>query len=172
MNQIIKGFLNEHISEYNISSYSEDKAFEHFINRCVVTKYTVERFDPEDIMTDSGEIGLDGVAVIINKQVITSKDDAVTLCEQGISDVSFIFIQSKRSSYFDGGEMSTFTKGVKHFFEDSSTRPHTNDKMENLISIKDFIYSKMVNIGQKPSLVYCVMLAVESGMKGTTYKVL
>lgn len=155
MNQIIKGFLNEHISEYGISTYSEKDAFEHFINRCIVTKYTLERFDPIDIMTDAGEIGLDGVAIVINKQIITSLEDARIICDQGVDDVSFIFIQSKRSDSFDGGEMSTFAKGVRHFFEDSSSRPHTNAKMENLISIKDYIYSQIINIGRKPSLILC-----------------
>lgn len=156
MNQIIRGFLNEHVNEYGISSYEEKDAFEHFINRCIVTKYTLERFDPNDIMTDSGEIGLDGVAIIINRQVVTSIEEARIIYSQNTSvDVNFIFIQAKRSEHFDGGEMSTFTKGVRHFFEDISVRPKTNDKMENLISIKDFIYSNIINFDRKPNLVLC-----------------
>lgn len=156
MNQIIKGFLNEHINEYGISSYEEKDAFEHFINRCIVTKYTLERFDPHDIMTDSGEIGLDGVAIIINRQVVTSIQEAQIIYSQNTTiDISFVFIQAKRSDSFNGGEMSTFTKGVRHFFEDASVRPRTNEKMENLISIKDFIYSKVVNYDRKPALVLC-----------------
>ena len=156
MNQIIKGFLNEHVNEYGISSYEEKDAFEHFINRCIVTKYTLERFDPNDIMTDSGEIGLDGVAIIINHQVVTSIEEAQIIYSQNTSiDVNYIFIQAKRSESFDGAEMSTFTKGVRHFFEDISVRPKTNEKMENLISIKDFIYSQVINYDRKPTLVLC-----------------
>ena len=156
MNQIIRGFLNEHVNEYGISTYEEKDAFEHFINRCIVTKYTLERFDPTDIMTDSGEIGLDGVAIIINQQVVTSIEEAKLIYSQNTSvNVNFIFIQSKRSDNFDGGEMSTFTKGVRHFFEDVSVRPKTNEKMENLISIKDYIYSQVINYDRKPSLVLC-----------------
>ena len=39
-----------------------ETAFEHFTNKCIVNKYSNERFDPSDIMTDPGEKGLDGVA--------------------------------------------------------------------------------------------------------------
>lgn len=154
MNQIIKHLLNDHINEYSISSYEEDMAFEHFINRCIVTKYTTERFDPSDIMTDPGEIGIDGIAIIINDQLVTSLDEAqVILSEQNSKDIKFIFTQAKRSDHFDGAEMSQFTKGVKHFFEKSNVRPKTNDKMETLISIKDYIYSQTINYDYRPTLI-------------------
>lgn len=153
MNQIISGFLSEHVKEYRIQSLEEKDAFEHFINRCIVTKYTVERFDPADVMTDGGEIGIDGVAIVINKQLITSLDEARLIYAQESSiDVEFIFIQAKRSECFDGGEMSTFAKGVRHFFESKDKRPKTNEKMEGLIEIKDYIYTNVVNYDKKPSL--------------------
>lgn len=153
MNQIISGFLREHIKEYEIENFEEKDAFEHFINRCIVTKYTSERFDPADIMTEEGEIGIDGVAIIINKQLVTSLEEAKLIYAQNSSiDVDLIFIQAKRSNSFDGGEMSTFTKGVRHFFEPKEKRPKTNDKMESLIEIKDYIYSRTIDYDKKPSL--------------------
>ena len=153
MNQIISSFLSEHIKEYGVDKLREKDAFEHFINRCIVTKYAAERFDPSDIMTEAGEIGLDGVAVVINGQVITSLEDAVLIYSQNTSvDVNFIFIQAKTSEGFDGGDMSVFAKGVRHFFESKEVRPHTNQKMEDLIKIKDHVYSESVNYEKKPSL--------------------
>ena len=153
MNQIISGFLAEHIREYKIQSLEEKDAFEHFINRCIVTKYTIERFDPSDVMTDKGEIGIDGVAIVINKQLITSLDEARLIYAQNSPiNVEFIFIQAKRSENFDGGDMSTFTKGVRHFFEPKEKRPKTNEKMESLIEIKDYIYNNIVNYDRKPPL--------------------
>lgn len=153
MNQIIKNSLSEHIKEYGINSFSEADSFEHFMNRCIVTKYTTERFDPEDIMTQQGEIGIDGIAIIINGQVVTSIEDAKLIYAQHTSvDIKFLFIQAKRSESFDGSDMSVFTKGVRHFFEDEDIRPTTNEKIENLISIKDFIYKKSIDNDKKPSL--------------------
>lgn len=66
MNKIIENFLNTHIAEYDIAHFSKETAFEHFTNRCIVNKYTNERFDPEDIMTEDGEVGIDGIAIIVN----------------------------------------------------------------------------------------------------------
>ena len=70
MNIIIKSFLDAHIKEYELESLNEETAFEHFINRCIVNKYSNERFDPEIIMTDKCEKGLDGGAIIFNERII------------------------------------------------------------------------------------------------------
>ena len=66
MNKIIENFLEIHKNEYSIAHLSPETAFEHFANKCIVNKYSNERFDPMDIMTDPGEKGLDGVAICVN----------------------------------------------------------------------------------------------------------
>ena len=71
MNRIIQSFLKTHIKEYELEALGEEVAFEHFINRCIINKYSSERFDPNLIMTDAGEKGLDGVAIIVNERVIS-----------------------------------------------------------------------------------------------------
>lgn len=57
MNKIIENFLNIHKTEYSIERLDTETAFEHFANKCIVNKYSNERFDPSDIMTDPGEKG-------------------------------------------------------------------------------------------------------------------
>lgn len=153
MNQVISSFLSEHIKEYGLEQEQEEVAFEHFINRCIVTKYTVERFNPSDVMIEMGEIGIDGIAIVINKQVVTSLEEAKLIYAQNPSViVEFIFIQAKRSEHFDGGDMSVFSKGVRHFFESEAERPFTNEKIEELISIKEYVYSESINHDKRPSL--------------------
>lgn len=153
MNQIINGFLNSHIKEYGISDYTTSKAFEHFINKCIVNSVSLERFDPNDVMTDEGEIGIDGVAIVLNGQLITDIETCISVYDQKRKvNAKFIFIQSKTSEKFDGGEINTFFKGVKHFFESKEERPKTNEKMEGLIAIKDYIYSKVIEQSTKPVL--------------------
>ena len=65
MNQIINSYLDAHIKEYRISDYSIQTAFEHFVNKCIVNSASLDRFDPSDVMTDEGEIGIDGIAIIL-----------------------------------------------------------------------------------------------------------
>lgn len=75
MNRIIESFLETHRKEYNLTGYTIERSFEHFINRLIVNKYIAERFDPSDIMQDEGERGLDGIAIIVNDKLITSLDE-------------------------------------------------------------------------------------------------
>lgn len=153
MNKIIESFLSSHKKEYSIESYSIETAFEHFINKCIINKYSNERFNPDDIMTDPGEKGLDGVAICVNDRVITSIDEFEAIRESAtLLDIRFVFIQSKTSEKFDSGEMGNFFYGVKAFFADEPLRPKTNEKMENLIAIKNEIYKYSIQMSVAPVL--------------------
>ena len=153
MNKIIESFLNTHIYEYSIEKYSKEIAFEHFINRCIINKYSLDRFDPQDIMTDEGEKGIDGVAIIVNDRIVLSMEDVDNIIKDNVDiDVKFVFIQSKTSDSFNGDEIGTFIYGVKAFFEKERMRPTTNKKMENLIEIKDELYQQSVNMVYSPEL--------------------
>lgn len=153
MNKIIESFLNTHISEYSIEEFEKEIAFEHFINRCIVNKYSVDRFDPMDIMTDEGEKGIDGVAIVVNDRIITTMDEADSIAKDNPDlDVKFVFIQSKTSDKFSGDEIGTFIYGVKAFFEEEYMRPKTNEKMEKMIAIKDLIYQKSIDMVKNPEL--------------------
>lgn len=151
MNKIIESFLNTHISEYGLASEKTETAFEHFINRCIVNKYSVERFDPADIMTDKGEKGLDGVAIIVNDRLVLDEDDLQSALKDATAlAVKFVFIQTKTSEVFSGSEIGDFIYGVKAFFESPDSRPQTNTKMENLIAIKDQIYTRSISFIERP----------------------
>lgn len=153
MNKVIESFLNTHIHEYEIEEYSRDTAFEHFINRCIINKYSLERFDPSDIMTDKGEKGLDGVAIIINERIVLNEDDLLEILENETKpSVKFVFVQTKTSESFSGSEIGDFIYGVKAFFAGPDERPSTNEKMENLISLKDKIYDNCISFDTSPSV--------------------
>lgn len=153
MNRIIQNFLDIHKTEYSIENFENEIAFEHFINKCIVNKYSNERFDPSDVMTDPGEKGLDGVAICINGRLVTSIDEVESVFrESNAFEARFVFIQTKTSENFDGGEIGTFIYGVKAFFAPEDTRPPTNEKMENLIRIKDAIYSHSIDMAHAPTL--------------------
>lgn len=153
MNKIIENFLDVHKKEYAIEKFSKEDAFEHFTNKCIVNKYSAERFDPSDIMTDPGEKGLDGVAICVNGRVVTSIDEFESINKESKSlEIKFVFIQSKTSENFDGDEIGTFIYGVKAFFAEEKLRPQTNAKMENLIKLKEKIYECSVDMPTAPVL--------------------
>lgn len=153
MNKIIESFLNTHIQEYDITDLDKRTAFEHFINKCIVNKYVVERFDPDDIMTQKGEKGLDGIAILINDKLVNNLDEAISILESSKTlSVKFIFIQAKTSEKFSGSEIGDFIYGVNAFFEEEDKRPVTNKKIEELIEIKDEIYKHSVDFEKAPAL--------------------
>lgn len=153
MNRIIQSFLDIHKTEYSIENWENEVAFEHFINKCIVNKYSNERFDPSDIMTDPGEKGLDGVAICINGRIVNSIDEMEAIFQGSTSvEARFVFIQTKTSEKFDGSEIGNFLYGVRAFFSEPSIRPVTNEKMENLIKIKDAIYTHSIDMEHSPIL--------------------
>lgn len=153
MNKIIESFLRTHIEEYGLGDAEKEVSFEHFVNRCIINKYAADRFDPSDIMTDPGEKGLDGVAIIVNDRLILDSDDLLSVLQDyEVLNVTFVFIQSKTSENFSGSEIGDFIYGVKAFFEDPSARPQTNEKMESLISIKDKIYEESIRFEEAPKV--------------------
>ena len=151
MNKIIESFLNTHIIEYGLTSENPETAFEHFVNRCIVNKYSIDRFDPSDIMTDKGEKGLDGVAILVNDRLVLDEDDFHSATKDATAlDVKFVFIQAKTSESFSGSEIGDFIYGVKAFFERPDQRPSTNEKMERLIALKDRIYLNSIDFAERP----------------------
>lgn len=153
MNQIIKSFLEAHINEYSLEEFKEEGAFEHFINRCVINQHTVDRFDPSETMTDAGEIGIDGVAIIINDRFVNTIDVARDIISNSKEfTVNFVFVQSKTSEKFDGGEIGTFIYGVRLFFGLGRDQISMNSKMDNLIKIKDYIFQNSINFSSNPEL--------------------
>lgn len=172
MNQIIRSYLNEHVAEYGISSYSEDEAFEHFMNKCIVSRYSVDRFDPGDVMTDEGEIGLDGIAILINQQMVLSVEEAAELMSSMREvKVDFVFIQTKNKEHFEDSEMSQFAKGVRYFFQNAEERPKTNESIENLVRVKDYIYAHISDQEHRPYLslyyVCCGRWSEETNLSST-----
>lgn len=129
MDQVTKSFLAAHKSEFNIENWNEEDAFEHFVNHCIINKYTTERFDPADIMTKPGEVGIDGIAICINNHLVLSLDEFEDINKQNM-DVRFVFTQAKTSEKFDGSEIGTFISGVKSFFASVDRRLKTNPEIE------------------------------------------
>jgi hypothetical protein len=52
--------------ERAIESMDEADRFERFVNYCIVSNRCPTRFDPEDITTDEPEVGIDGVALLVD----------------------------------------------------------------------------------------------------------
>lgn len=132
MDRVTKSYLDEFRSEQALpSSLTESDLFEYFADYCVVSLAYEEEFDTEDVhVGGEGDLGLDGLAIIVNGVLITSVEEASDLLDiNGFLDVKFIFAQAKVSGNFSGEQIMTFVDGVDEFFAEAPALP-VNEKVK------------------------------------------
>jgi len=152
LDKITKNLLDGFASDNGLT-LPESDLFEHFCNYCILASEYAEEFNLEDVYVAGGDdTGLDGIAVIVNGNLVVSVDEIDDLCEQNKSlGVAFLFIQAKTSSEFDGGDIGTFAYGIKDFFSDTPKLPR-NSKIKEKVSYQERIYEKSSFMRDKPSL--------------------
>lgn len=148
MNRIIKPFLDNHIKSYDLTC-KESEAFEHFFNYLIIRNYTSRHFDPGEISLGKGEVGIDGIAIIVNDTLITTSPQIEELfkVETDIT-VSFVFIQSKTSENFDSSGLNQFFSSVNDFIREG--RITMNDKATELRRVCQYILNNPTKLSKNP----------------------
>ncbi|EIZ4266780.1 AIPR family protein, partial [Salmonella enterica subsp. enterica serovar Heidelberg] len=97
---------------------SESKLFEYFCNYVITSKYFLGRFNPMDITTQEDDASLDGIAIIIDGELIISVDDAMTAFDTYKTSlpVDIIITQAKSGESFSKDDISNFNLGLQDFF--------------------------------------------------------
>lgn len=150
---VLKSFLNDFAKTYELDELQENLLFEHFVNYCIVSKLYPREFQIEDLSTGGeNDLGIDGIAVIINGNIITDVDEIDYFINQnGSINVSFIMIQSKTSSNFSNEQIGTFLFGVKSLFDEKSSMPE-NERITRIREIINRIYKHSIDLEKLPEL--------------------
>lgn len=151
MNNLIKPFLDAHITSYELENEKDiTKAFEHFFNYLTVRNYTSRHFDPSDISLGKGEVGIDGVAIIVNDILVTTMSEIEELFKGGETDisVSFVFVQSKTSETFDSSQLTQFFTAVNDFLSDGKIV--MNNKATELRAVCRYIIQHPTQLSKNP----------------------
>ena len=108
--RIIGAFLKDFTAEFSLGYLDEAEAFEQFVNYCVVSKHHPDDFEPGDVSVGgAGDLGLDGIAILINDHLAFSSDDVDHLkMSLRRLDAQFIFVQAKTSPRFEAADIGTF----------------------------------------------------------------
>lgn len=162
MDRIVQSYIDDFLKSQQIDEKDSSKQFEMFSSYCAVAQQYTEVFDLNDILTGAGgDCGIDGIAIIANGTIISSKEEVDDLIElnKGLSDMLFVFIQSKTSSGFSSGEMGTFGAGVVDFFSETPqfVRSQFIQEKSDLIN---YIFNKAVHFKSKPC---CFLYYVTTG---------
>jgi len=158
MDRITKSLIAELLANQELDSEGISKDFEKLVNYCVVSNEYSKSFDVEVVTVgDGNDTGIDGLAILVNGQLIEDKDEIDGLLERnGFLEVTYIFIQSKTSSNYNSGEINTFIFGVKDFFSEEPSLVRNSD-ISRFAEISDYIYEKAPHFKENPKikLYYC-----------------
>src|SRR5690606_22216306 len=153
MDRITQSLISELLTNLELQSEGSSKDFEKLVNYTVISNEDNKTFDISTLTVgDGNDTGIDGIAIIVNGQLVESTDEIDDLLDKNsFLEVDFIFTQSKTSSSFEGAEINTFIFGVKDFF-DINPRLVRNDDIRRFAEISNYIFSKAPNFRENPSL--------------------
>ena len=126
------------------NSTPSDVLFEHFSNYCVLSHEYTDEFDLEDIHSGGGnDLGLDGIAVIVNGALISSPEEIDDLAEANkFVKAEFILVQAKSQSSFDGKDISNLFFGAKDLFAGPTAILPRNTQVKLIEKLIAKVYSK------------------------------
>lgn len=146
MDRITQAYLDEFLKDQMVAQpMPESRAFELFSSYCVVSDVHDELFDINDVHVAGGnDLGIDGLAIIVNGSLVTSPDDVDGLvATNGYLDAHFMFVQAKSGGNFSGEEIGAFAEGVEMFFENPVSVP-MNAEASNAHDIMNRIYDTSI----------------------------
>jgi hypothetical protein len=150
MDRITQKLFEEFKGTQGLTSLNESDAFEQFANYSVLFNELSETVDLDEVsVAEDSNIGVDGLAVIVNGAHVTSEQDVDSLVTaNGFLDVDFVFVQAKTSPHFDLGEIGKFFFAVGDFFAEPPKLTH-NEAVQNLIKVKDHIYGRSGDMSKR-----------------------
>lgn len=152
--RILLGILKEFEKSFNMNE-NEDKTFEKLVNYIIFSKIDPDAFDDPAIFSvidvdkntggNSDErtstFGIDSFGMFINGKLIQSIEQIEEMRQAGRMDVKFIFIQTKRSSSLDTGDLLKFSAAVKNFLSPNPSLPLSED-LEDAKNLFETVYRR------------------------------
>lgn len=161
MDRITKKLVEELNSSAELSCNNESMQFENFVNYSIVATEHTKSFDINSIYTGGGnDTGIDGIAIIVNDQLIEYSDEVLEIIENGNQiRVEYIFIQSKTSDGFNSAEIGQFTHGVLDFFSETPTIVR-NYEIETFAEISNLLIENSALMAEPPT---CKVFFITTG---------
>lgn len=154
VHRIIKTHLDSFVKSHGFEQLEESKQFEFFVNYSILAARLVNTYELDDVTSGDGDDGTDGVAIIVDEELVISPEDAEACFSSGRKnhDVEVVFIQAKTSDSFDLGDFLKFKESIMRF---SNTEDYNaKDPVQaNARKIFDVVLSNVPKIrGGKPNI--------------------
>lgn len=159
MHIILKKNVDELMLDHELDGYPSSKQFEFYCNFCAISKKYLGRFNPKDVTTDEDDAAIDGIAVIVDGELIVSPDDAEQIFATHKTNltVDLIFIQSKSGESFKKEEIANYSMGLKDFLSLDPKLPNgkLNEDALNTFRVVLNNLRKIRNRRPYASIYYC-----------------
>ncbi|WP_296577642.1 AIPR family protein [Phreatobacter sp.] len=119
MHRVVKGHLSAFNDAFGIC-LEESKAFEAFCSYSLFRKYSFDAVEPESLIYDGDDPGIDAIMIFINDKHITTPEEMDTIFggKKNDNDLTFVFVQAKTSESWVKSEINTFESAVLDFLSE------------------------------------------------------
>jgi hypothetical protein len=150
MNPVNRAQLREFSQNFSLDKKSESDQFELYTIYSIINGGSGENVEPFDVHLLGTEFGLDGVAIIVQGNLVRDADEATSALEDIRNpQIDFYFFQAKTTAGFDYGDAAKFFDAVKGFFNGQMSGEST--QLSDLIGAMHVIYESGV-MKQNPGL--------------------
>jgi hypothetical protein len=163
MDRILQELVTDFFDQQEYPKEDDDKNFEKFVVHTIISQEYNREFDL-DVIHSGGydDTGIDGLGIIVNGLLVESKDDIDQFIAINNSlDATFIFVQSKNSSGFEGREINDFGYGVRDFFSENP-QLRRNSFIDSMAKVSNYLFSKAKLFSKNPK---CKLFFVTAGGK-------
>ncbi|QJD94035.1 AIPR family protein [Duganella dendranthematis] len=155
MHIILKNHVASMAAEYEYSGIAESKLFEFFCNYCVFSRHFLGRFDPQSVTTLEDDASIDGIAIIVDGDLIATVEeaDAVFATHKTNLLVDIVITQVKSGEQFKKEEIANFKLGLDEFFSLDPSLP-MGDFNKSQIAIMQIIFSNLKKVRNRQPNAY------------------
>ena len=162
MDSVTKALMSEFVRDYGLESLSESDQFEHFAAFSVVSSRHSDEFESDDLVAGgTHDLSVDAFAVKVNGRIVQDAGQVKELLDLNrYLEAEFVIVQAKKSSKFNGQEMTALGENLADviFAEDQTTQ--MNDDLKRLVDIKKNIYANASKFKSNPT---CCVYYVTTG---------
>jgi hypothetical protein len=106
LDQITQSQVEQFVSSEGLGHLTPAERFERFVNFSVISSEHSDTFSVEDVSGPGAEVGIDGIAVLVNGALVTSAEQVNDLAQRNnYVEAKFIFVSAKRSASFREAEV-------------------------------------------------------------------
>jgi hypothetical protein len=156
MNPVIQAQLRDFAKANSITAKPQERQFEIYAIFSILSGLLGEAIDAYEVHLDGDEFGVDGIAVIIQGELVRDRQEATEkLAAVNNPTVEFIFFQAKTSTSYDYGDISKFFDAVTGFFD--GELKGESDAVDDLIGAMEAVYEK--GVGKRNPRISCYYVA-------------